>query len=287
MAEPVRGPRNPQLAARVRGAILICLGVWALALALSGVNVALAVSAMLVLFELGLLTLRSAPVMRTSPVSPTEVTRVKEALERICGRANCKVPEVSVTGRLGIAAVCLRKRRPTLVISEEFAHRLDDRELDALLAHEVVHLVRDDLFWARVCRGVSMSAGLLLTVLAYRTMSNGPHSDLNENLPILLAAFLLGVLVCSTALSVTNHRRENRADIEGAKLSGDPAALGRGLTVAQAVVSERRRQVFGSQPWKALLWPMSWRRPSHPKMATRIARLDAMASQTPPDEVLR
>jgi Zn-dependent protease with chaperone function len=154
-----------------------------------------------------------------------------------------------------------------LVLSGPYVDRVDDRQLRGVLAHEVVHIVRDDLKRVRARIWVSLiiaaTGGIALGVLAGGGLA----------LPVYGAAGLVAVMVANVGLSTFNRRLERRADLEGALLCNDTAALAGALGVAQAFSDEARRRIYGPRPWRWILSPLSWRMPTHPPMSDRIRRL--------------
>ena len=154
-----------------------------------------------------------------------------------------------------------------LVLSGPYVDRVDDRQLRGVLAHEVVHIARDDLNRVRARIWVSLitaaTGGIALGVLAGGGLA----------LPVYGAAGLVAVMVANVGLSTFNRRLERRADLEGALLCNDPAALAGALGVAQAFSDEARRRIYGPRPWRWILSPLSWRMPTHPPMSDRIRRL--------------
>jgi heat shock protein HtpX len=148
-----------------------------------------------------------------------------------------------------------------------------DQELAGLLAHEVVHIARGDINGARRRAIVRVLGAYGATAVAAFVIK----ISLVAAFPILAAAFLVGLMITNAVLSPLSRSREERADREGAQLSGDPVALARALVVANAASQEMRRKLSGRPPWSWLLSPITWwSRLSHPPVAKRVARLEAM-----------
>jgi heat shock protein HtpX len=170
------------------------------------------------------------------------------------------------------------KGRITILLSRPFAERVNDQELTALLAHEVIHIARGDLNSARGRATVGFLGGCGLAVLAGFAIK----ISVATGYPILIAALFVGPIITAIILSPLSRLQEERADREGAHLSGDPWALARALVAADAVFREMRPRLYGRPPWNWLLWPAtSWRRLSHPPLAKRIASLEAMGLAPP------
>jgi Zn-dependent protease with chaperone function len=209
---------------------------------------------------------------------PAAQWRVQAVVAELCARAGCPPPRVMVIGGgtrpIGVRAG--RGRQPrTLLISRDQVDRLGDRELRAVLAHEVIHLRHNDLAAARwrVIGGQVVGLALLVGSLI---LAPNP-----VDYPIWMAGFVVGAVGGTTLLSLSNRPTEMRADAEGALLSGDPAGLARGLVAVRELSDDHRRRLYRPPSLRWLLWPWSLRMPSHPPLATRLARLHAMASSPP------
>ena len=258
---------------RLNALLFVAYGIWAAVLTVHGAPVLGPVAA-LVFVELALAAFRISTVTGSTVTDEAAAARLAPLLDELCARGRCPVPMVVLRDDTVRAAAVRRLRRETtLVISRPFVARIDDHALKAILAHEVVHLIRGDLRAARVRALAAVLAGVALAA-AIALVAPLPGI---EGLPIWLAAAVVGVMAATAGLSLLNRPREHRADVEGARLSGDPGALARALTEAQRLAEETRGRLFGRPPWRWLLSPLSWRMPTHPPMALRIARLRSMA----------
>jgi heat shock protein HtpX len=199
--------------------------------------------------------------------------RIAPVLEDLCTRADCSTPKVVIRDD-AVRAACVRKSRGRLllVLSGSYLDRVDDRELRAVLAHEVVHIARDDLHWVKVrlwvCLVFAGAASVAVVALAGGDVAP----------PVYGAAGILALIVANVGLSTFHRRLERRADLEGASLCGDPIALASALGIAKAFSDEARRRLFGPRPWRWILSPLSWRMPTHPPMSDRIRQLRELAA---------
>jgi heat shock protein HtpX len=201
--------------------------------------------------------------------------RVAPCLEELCRKAGCLIPKVIIRdGVTRAAAVGNSHGRTVLLMSGRFVDLLDDRELRAILAHEVIHVTRQDLnslrriSWVTVIIGASVGG---ITAARY----GGDYG-----LAICIFFGLLATIVARVFLSLFNRPLERRADVEGARLCDDPIALAAALDVARAFTEAARRRVYGPKPWRWLLSPLAWPLPSHPRIAGRISRLMSSAQVT-------
>jgi Zn-dependent protease with chaperone function len=152
---------------------------------------------------------------------------------------------------------------------------LDDRALRAVIAHEVSHLRHGDLQTARVMsRTVLYVAGAAMVLVALAS----PNFN---DLPVYVGVFATAAIFSRLSLSPLRQRSERRADLYGARLCGDPQALSSALVAASRFVDEARRRFFGVGVWRWLLWPLSWRMPSHPPLQKRLAALADLGATLP------
>lgn len=88
--------------------------------------------------------------------------------------------------------------------------------------------------------------------------------------------FAVASLAFTTALAPSNRPRETRADAVAATVCADPSAVASALELAVALTQECHQAVYGQAPLRWVLWPVSWRMPSHPTIEQRTARLRSM-----------
>jgi heat shock protein HtpX len=229
----------------------------------------------LVFLELALAVLRVATFVGAVVYTEELAQRIAPPLEELCARGGCPLPRVVIRDdAVRAASVRRSQERVLLVLSAPFVDLVDDRQLRAILAHEVVHIIRPDLNWARARRWAAVmfavAGGIAVADLG------GEHLAV----PVYLAGAFVAMIVANVGLSTSNRRLERRADVEGAALCDDPAGLASALGVAQAFSDEARRRVFGPRPWRWILSPLSWRMPTHPSMPKRILRLRELAHRS-------
>ncbi|WP_247002061.1 M48 family metallopeptidase [Halosolutus gelatinilyticus] len=169
-------------------------------------------------------------------------------VRRLAAQADVPHPTVAVADRDEPGCLTVgTQRSPTIVITAGLLDSLDDRELDAALAHEVAHVANRDLpvvtaVAATVAIGdrllererklrsvlwglalVAFFTGVGLLVLAIPIL-------LLVILYIILSAVARGLLgVNAIALGLFSKTREYAADRGASRLTGDPAALASAL----------------------------------------------------------
>jgi heat shock protein HtpX len=271
----------PRGRARVRGRLwfnsvyFLALGAWAVMGSWHQHRV-LGLIAGLVFLELALAVVRTSALVGGVAYREDMAQRIAPLLEDLCTRAPCALPKVVIRDdALRVAGVRTRRGRVLLVLSGPYVDRVDDRQLRAILAHEVVHITRDDLEWAKARVWVALILG------GVGAIAVGAFAGGGVALPVYGAAGLVTLMAANVVLSTLNRRLERRADMEGASLCGDPTALGSALGIAKEFSDAARQRVFGPRPWRWMLSPLSWRLPTHPPMADRIRRLQELVPADP------
>lgn len=168
------------------------------------------------------------------------------------------------------------RRNAAIAVTDGILRRLNRREFVAVLAHEVSHVANNDLWIMNLADTMSRAT----TFLAYLGLFL-----LAMNLPLLaagaapvpwLAALILAVAphLMSLLQLALSRAREYAADIDAARLTGDPVGL------AAALAKMERRQ---ARLWEGLFIP-GRRMPepsflrTHPPTEERVHRLMQLIS---------
>lgn len=245
--------------------VLTRIGITSAAGTIAVLTVAVALGLLLVQLRY---TRRELLAEADATVVDADDTALTDRVTRLAAQVDMPVPDVaiadsSVPNSLAIGDL----GAGTIVVSRGLVDRLDDAELDAVLAHELVHLKNRDALVMTVASflpalvaddysplddlpsGVAtlLWAGVVLvSYLLAATFLEAPIGSAASILQFVVAAavtivvggVVLGVLaaaVLAAARSLSRHR-EFVADRDGARLAGDPAAMASAL----ATLDERR-----------------------------------------------
>ena len=209
--------------------------------------------------------------------------RVDRAVRGLCMLGGLTVPQMVVERHLAPLSwtVAGLRRRPHVHLTTGLLDRLDDRELAAVVAHELSHIAQGDAVLMTIIAGPSAAffRGLRAAIDADRL--RGAIVVLSYGLWLVPVALVLR----ATALVVSRHR-ELTADRGAAVLTGSPAAVASALTSVAAGLAERRardlRRVRAGDVFHLLpsrrdepgplvqLWS------THPRLHRRLAQLEAM-----------
>jgi heat shock protein HtpX len=139
---------------------------------------------------------------RARLVTPQQAPQLHGIIDRICALADMPKPRVAIspvsmpnafaTGRSSkVAVVC---------VTEGLLQRLDDKELEGVLAHEMSHVAHKDVAVMTIASFLGIVAALLVRFAFYSELfgggGRGRSNNSNQNaLPIMLIVMLVGVVV--------------------------------------------------------------------------------------------
>jgi heat shock protein HtpX len=212
-------------------------------------------------------------------VSPEEEPALHESLERLCALAGTPKPRLAIA-ESDVAeafAVGVRSSRSVLVVSRGLLSRLDTRETEAVLAHELAHVINRDSAVMTVA-SYPLYAGSWLV----RKVRERPFFLLALFVvwPYVLWAAVLYV-VCGALTRSLSIDRELAADRGAAVLTGAPEALASALQKATgALGSIPSADLRRLAPLNALfIIPTSPLARTHPPLAERLAHLGEMTRE--------
>jgi heat shock protein HtpX len=219
-------------------------------------------------------------------VSREDAPALHDMVERLCLQADLPKPKVAVI-RTDVPNAFATGRNPkhsAVAVTEGLWKRLEPREVEAVLAHELAHIANRDVLVMTLASFFAMLAGLLARFGLYGGMFGGGGNRDNNSVPIWLVVFVVSILtyvISFVLIQAISRYREFAADRGAALLTGAPeylmSALQRISGAMQTIPTRDLRQVEAMNAFfiiptgvKSTLGELF---ATHPPLEKRLARL--------------
>src|SRR5271154_2571390 len=121
--------------------------------------------------------------MHAKEVTPQEAPELHGVIDRLCALADMPKPRVAIA-RTDVPNAFATGRSPKAAVvcaTTGLMRRLDEPEVEAVLAHEISHVAHRDVAVMTIASGLGMIAGLLTRVMFYSEIFGGGGRGRNNN----------------------------------------------------------------------------------------------------------
>ncbi len=246
------------------------------------------------LFTSDKIALRSMGAHEVAPSDSQDARRLHAIIERLCIQANVPKPRVAIalTPMPNAFAIGRSPKSATVCATTGILARLDDGQLEAVLGHELTHVINRDVV-------VMTIASFFASIAAFITQwgflfgggfgGNNRNNNNNNNGFIFVILISAAVYVISfLLLQALSRYREFAADRGSAILTGRPSALISALIAIDDGMNRIPQRDLRAAPGELAafyIFPPKAKQSvatlfsTHPPLEARIARLQRLEAQ--------
>lgn len=223
-------------------------------------------------------------------VSPEEAPQLHGVVDRLCAVADMPKPTVAIADS-DVPNAFATGRTPSRAVvcaTTGLMRRLDERELEGVLAHELSHVAHRDVTVMTIASVVGVLAGFLTRIVVYSGMGRGRRDN---GPPVVLVVLLVSIVVYALAFLLTralSRYRELSADRAAAFLTSQPSALASALVKISGEMGRiPSRDLREAEPYNAFFFApaispgfsLSSLFSTHPPLQRRLAQLGDISTQ--------
>ena len=176
-------------------------------------------------------------------VERDEAPELHDMIERLCAMADLPKPRVAIidTDVPNAFATGRSPKHAAVAVTRGLWQRLEPREIEGVLAHELSHIANRDVLIMTVASFFAMLAGLLTRFGLYSGMFGGGRGRDNNQVPVWLIVLLVSVVtyfLSQILILAISRYREFAADRGSALITGAPEHL---MSALQKIASDMFR----------------------------------------------
>lgn len=218
-------------------------------------------------------------------VTHENAREVYHIVENLCITAGLPVPKIYVINDPSPNAFATGRdpKHAVIAITTGLAEKLEKKELEGVLAHELSHIGNRDILLSTVIVVLVGFVALMADWFRHWTWFGGDSEDRGKSPILLIAAIILSILAPLAALLIQlaiSRKREYLADASGALLTRYPEGLASALEKISADPTPMRSanrataHLFIANPFKGKKVSSLFQ--THPPIAERVKRLRGM-----------
>ncbi len=225
-------------------------------------------------------------------VDARQAPQVHAIVDRLCALADMPKPRVAIAD-VDMPNAFATGRNPShavVCVTTGLMRRLDEPEVEAVLAHELSHVAHRDVAVMTIASFLGIAAGLVTRFAFYSGMFGGGRNR-EGGAPVILVVMLVSIVVYAISFLLTralSRYRELSADRAGAILIGRPSTLAAALTKVSGQMSRiPSRDLRRAEPLNAFFFTpalskdfsLSTLFSTHPSLPRRLEQLSRLENE--------
>lgn len=224
---------------------------------------------------------------RAQPVTAAQAPDLHRIVAKLAQRADLPMPSVYLvpTPAANAFATGRDPQHAAVAVTEGLLNMLPADELEAVLAHELSHVMNRDTLTQAVAATIAGAIAFLAQMASYSLWFFGGSRDREGNGLGLIVTILIAPIAATILQLGISRTREFAADAGAARLTGNPRALANALQRLER--SAQKQPMQGNPAFQALLIfggsdgnLLSKLFSTHPSTSDRIERLLALEGST-------
>ena len=250
------------------------------------------------------IALSTAGAQVVTPQDGPQAARLHGIVDRLTALANMPKPRLAIAPSPMLNAFATGRNEKTSVLVATTGllnSNLDDRELEAVLAHELSHVAHKDVAVMTIASFIGIIAGLLVRFAFYSELFGGGGRGRGGNnnnggaLPVVLIVLVVGIVTYAVSfllIRLLSRYRELAADRAGALLTGQPSALASALQkVSGSMNAIPTKDLRAAEPLNAFYFIPAFKKSekgsfslnnlfsTHPSLERRLRQLSEISEQ--------
>jgi heat shock protein HtpX len=239
------------------------------------------------------IALRTSRARLVGPNDSQQAARLHGIIDRICAMADMPKPRVAIAPTQMPNAFATGRNSNTAVIcaTEGILQRLDNDELEGVLAHEMSHVAHKDVAVMTIASFLGIIAALMVRFAFYSELFGGRGRN-NQTALLIIPIMVLSIVtyvVSFLLIRLLSRYRELAADRSGALLTGQPSKLASALVKVTGDMARiptrdlRRQEALNTFYFTPALRPgdnhLGAIFSTHPSLEKRLAQLEKIQRQ--------
>lgn len=221
---------------------------------------------------------------RAREVSEAEAPELYSIVRRLAQKAGLPMPKVYIidSEQPNAFATGRSPKHGVVAVTTGIMKLLSREEIEGVIGHELAHIKNRDILISTIAATIAGAISYLGQMAMWANIFGGRHDDEEGGNPIVaLVMMIIAPLIAMIVQLAISRAREYAADVDGAKIAGNPSYLANALRklhyASQAIpmnANPGTAHMFIVSPLsgKSLIKLFS----THPPIEDRIARLEAM-----------